>query len=174
MILPVLHALFLPVPMRNIQKDVSTPQFTGLHASSEAASKSKRRTRRRDTQPELLLRGALWRRGLRFRVDVEDLPGRPDVVFRSTQLVIFCDGDFWHGRDWKARRAKLASGANAAYWVAKIESNMARDRRIDEVLSNLGWLVLRFWETDIRDNRNEVCLRIARAIAQRKKKRLRR
>jgi DNA mismatch endonuclease (patch repair protein) len=64
-------------------------------------------------------------------------------------VVVFCDGDFWHGRDWLRRRRKLVAGANAAYWVAKIAANIARDRRNTRLLRHQGWTVVRLWETDI-------------------------
>ena len=71
------------------------------------------------------------------------------MVFRSDGVVVFCDGDFWHGKDWAERRNALARGANAEYWIGKIEGNMERDRRNNEVLRSEGWTVLRFWESDI-------------------------
>ena len=105
--------------------------------------------RRTDTSCERLLRSALWRMGLRFRKNVSTLPGKPDVVFTSRRLAVFCDGDFWHGRDWEKRQQKLAHGHNSAYWIAKIRSNRDRDRRHNEDLRKAGWVVLRLWETDI-------------------------
>lgn len=64
-------------------------------------------------------------------------------------MAVFVDGDFWHGRDWEARRRKLRAGSNAPYWLAKIQTNMERDRRKERELEGAGWLVLRFWETDV-------------------------
>lgn len=66
----------------------------------------------------MLLRRAIWTLGLRYRVDVATLVGRPDLVFPRERVVVFCDGDFWHGRDLLARIAKLRKGSNAPYWVA--------------------------------------------------------
>ncbi len=120
--------------MANIQKEMNLPRFAGLSPSSQAASEAKRRTRGRDTRPELLLRRELWRRGYRYRIHARDLPGRPDLIFRGARVAVFCDGDFWHGRDWTERREKLQAGANGAYWIAKIESNMRRDLRTNELL----------------------------------------
>lgn len=85
-----------------------------------------------------------------YRVDVATLPGRPDIVFTRKRVIIFCDGDFWHGRDLEARIARLERGHNAPYWVEKIRGNVARDRRRDEELANAGWLVIRIWESVIR------------------------
>lgn len=138
-----------------------TPRYDGLAPASPRASAAARgASRKRDTRCEVALRRALWRLGLRYRVDVAALPGRPDIVFRRERVAVFCDGDFWHGRELAARRAKLAAGHNAPYWVAKIESNVARDRRHDEELRAGGWLVLRYWESKVLSAAEET----ARAI----------
>ena len=125
------------------------PRFTNFTPASETASRIKQRNRSRDTRAEVLLRKELWRRGLRYRLHASDLPGKPDIVFRSARVVVFCDGDFWHGRRWHHRREKLARGANAPYWTAKIAANVARDRRNTRALQRSGWTVIRLWETDI-------------------------
>lgn len=67
---------------------------------------------------------------LRYRVNVATLPGKPDLMFARARVVVICDGDFWHGRDWESRRAKLSTGWNASYWIAKIASNIEQDRRV--------------------------------------------
>jgi len=126
------------------------PRFEGFAPSSTRASATARAIRRRDTKPELALRRALFQLGLRYRVHPAGLPGQPDIVFRRQRIVVFVDGDFWHGRHWRARRAKLARGSNAAYWTAKIARNVARDREQEAALRIAGWRVLRFWEQDIR------------------------
>lgn len=97
----------------------------------------------------MALRRALWRRGLRYRLHRKDLPGCPDIVFPGHRVAVFVDGDFWHGRDWPSRKEALRRGSNAAYWVEKIESNMARDRRQEAKLTRSGWTVVRLWETDV-------------------------
>ena len=106
-----------------------------------------RGNRSKHTKPEILLRKALWARGLRYRLHAKDLPGKPDIVFRRAWVVVFCDGDFWHGRDWEQRRAKLADGANPDYWINKIASNRERAVHQSQELEAAGWLVLRFWES---------------------------
>jgi len=129
----------------------ATPSFAGLSASSAASSRvGKAVSRKRDTAPELLLRRALHKRGLRFRVNVNSLAGRPDVVFTRAALAIFVDGDFWHGRDLDVRLAKLGSGHNAPYWTQKIQANVARDARVSELLAQQGWRALRLWESDLK------------------------
>src|SRR5262249_53395809 len=86
----------------------------------------------------------------RYRLSVPGLPGRPDIVFASQRLVVFCDGDFWHGRNLNDRLERLARGHNAQYWVNKVRANVARDIANSAQLRKDGWCVLRLWETDIR------------------------
>jgi DNA mismatch endonuclease, patch repair protein len=102
-----------------------------------------------ETVHERLLRSTLWKRGFRFRKDDRELVGRPDVVFRTERVAVFCDGDFWHGRGWRKLSRKLQVGTNASYWVQKIRTNRLRDRRNDRALARGGWQVVRLWETDI-------------------------
>lgn len=128
------------------------PSFKGLKPASGASSYAKRHNKRRDTKHEILLRRELQRIGLRFRKNVETLPGKPDFVFTRAKLAVFCDGDFWHGRDWRSLKKKLNEGTNAEYWVAKIAANIKRDKRNTALLKKAGWSVIRVWETDIKEN----------------------
>jgi DNA mismatch endonuclease, patch repair protein len=101
--------------------------------------------RGRDTKPERALRSELHRRGLRFRVDIRPLRGlncRADLVFPSERVAVFVDGCFWHGCTVHAERPRRNSG----YWNAKIDANIARDRRNDAVLTQASWCVIRVWE----------------------------
>lgn len=139
--------------------------FAGLLPASAASSRAaKGSSRKRDTRCELVLRRVLWRRGLRYRLDVADLPGRPDVAFTRVRLAVFCDGDFWHGRNLEARVSALANGHNAPYWVAKIRGNVARDARHDAALEALGWKVLRLWERDITRDPEAAADRVLDAV----------
>ena len=78
-----------------------------------------------------------------------ELIGRPDFIFNDEKVAVFCDGDFWHGNNWKKTRPKLAQGANPRYWVEKIAYNRRRDRLINRLLQKAGWKVVRLWESDI-------------------------
>lgn len=128
-----------------------SPSFVGLKPASNKASAAARAcSRKQGTTPEMLLRDGLWKAGCRYRRNVTALPGRPDLVFPKAKLAIFCDGDFWHGREWETRRAKLERGSNPGYWIAKIERNRERDHQNDEALHHLGFTVLRFWESDLK------------------------
>ena len=95
------------------------------------------------------MKEALVALGLRFAENDRDLLGCPDIVLRKQKIVVFCDGDFWHGRNWRLRRARLETGSNADYWLTKISYNMARDKRQRATLRRAGWTVLRLWETDV-------------------------
>ena len=100
---------------------------------------------RRDTRPELAIRRSLHALGYRFRVDYRPEPGlrcRGDIVFTKRKLVVFVDGCFWHGCPEHATAPKN----NAEWWRAKLDANIARDRRTERALANRGWMVIRVWE----------------------------
>lgn len=131
--------------------------FKSYKSTSERASSAARgASRKYDTKPELHLRKALWQSGLRYRINVKDFLGKPDIVFRKKRIVIFCDGDFWHGKNWKTRRKKILQGSNSDYWINKIERNIERDKLITHKLRKAGWIVLRFWESDIYNNTDQI------------------
>jgi len=139
----------------------SIPSFRGLQPASAAASTAARgASAKKNTRCELALRRELWRHGFRYRLHLPDLPGRPDIVFPRHRFVIFCDGDFWHGRDLEHRTAKLTRGHNAAYWTAKVKRNVERDRQNTLALSAAGWNVLRLRETEILRETTKVADRI--------------
>ena len=102
----------------------------------------------KDTKPELLLRKALWANGIHYRKNYKSLPGKPDIVLTKYKIAVFCDGDFWHGRGYKHPGEQVKS--NNKFWVKKLSENVKRDKEVDALLSESGWLVLRFWESDIK------------------------
>ena len=107
----------------------------------------------KDTKPELMLRKELWRRKLRYRKNYKKLPGKPDIVFPRAHLVVFCDGDFWHGHNWAIRGYGSLENELRRYskeWAEKITRNRQRDEQIDMELETLGWKVVRIWESDIK------------------------
>ena len=136
------------------------PSFKGFTSSSDLQSRTKRANRGRNTKPEIALRRALHRLGLRFRLKTEHLPGRPDLIFPSAKAAVFCDGDFWHGRDWRMLRCRLRSRANADYWLAKIEYNRSRDSRVNDELTRLGWSVFRLWEGEILSDPHAAAMKV--------------
>ena len=102
---------------------------------------------------EQLLAKKLWRLGFRYRKNDRKLPGSPDIVLPKHRIAIFVDGEFWHGKDWASRKARLQR--NREYWIEKIEENMARDARVNRELWRQGWTVLRFWEKDVLKHTDE-------------------
>jgi len=136
------------------------PLFIGLQPASISSSLAKQANNSKDRKHEVILRRELYRLGVRYRKNVKHLLGKPDIVIYRARVVIFCDGDFWHGRNWNQLKLKLASGTNANYWVTKIYSNIKRDYKITKQLTASGWFVMRIWEKDIHNN----CFNIAKKI----------
>lgn len=155
-----LHSEVWNGPSGSLGLATKSPSFKGLAAASRTTSEIKRKNRGEDTAQEVLLRRLLWKRGLRFRKNLRTLPGKPDIVFWRYRVAIFCDGDFWHGRDWEKLSAKLVKGSNPHYWVEKVRSNRERDLKNNDLLTHLGWTVLRFWESDIRRSPEAICRQI--------------
>ena len=112
---------------------------------------------------ETLLAKSLWHSGIRYRCNYRKLPGSPDIAITKYHIAIFIDGEFWHGKDWEKRKARLKS--NRDYWIEKIEENMARDQRNDRELQTLGWTVIRFWEKDAKKDVNACASTVIEAIA---------
>jgi len=107
----------------------------------------------KNTRPEITLRSALWNMCLRFRVNYKKLPGKPDVVFTKAKIAVFCDGDYWHGHNWAIRGIKSLDEELSHYsefWSNKIRRNISRDETVNNELINMGWYVIRIWESDIK------------------------
>ena len=127
--------------------------------SKEQTYKIMSGVRSENTNIEVKLRKALWEKGYRYRKNVKELPGKPDIVLTKYRIAIFCDSEFWHGKDWEVLRPKLEKGSNPDFWVNKIERNRQRDSRINKELLFLGWTVIRFWGTDILKKTDE-CIEV--------------
>ena len=107
------------------------------------------------TRPEMSLRKALWNSGFRYRVNYRKLKGKPDIVFTKAKIAIFCDGDFWHGHNWALRGYKDLNEellTYSDYWKEKIIKNIERDKATNEVLLSEGWMVIRIWESSIKED----------------------
>ena len=91
----------------------------------------------------------MWSKGVHYRKNYKGLPGRPDIVITKYKIAVFCDSEFFHGKDWEIQKHKVEKGANADYWVRKITRNMERDRQKDQELKKMGWQVIHFWSKDI-------------------------
>ena len=99
---------------------------------------------------ETLLAKKLWHRGYRYRKNDKRLPGSPDIAILKYRIAVFVDGEFWHGKDWNLRKTRLQR--NREYWIEKIEENMARDHRDDQLLRQTGWTPVHFWEKEVMKN----------------------
>lgn len=106
-----------------------------------AANKSK------GTKPELAFAKVLWGAGIRYRKNDKSVFGKPDFVIKGRKIAIFCDGEFWHGRNWEIRKNDHKS--NCEFWYSKIERNIERDREVNAELERCGWKIFRFWDTEI-------------------------
>ncbi len=104
-----------------------------------------------DTKPEVILRKALWNKGLRYRKNYVALPGKPDIVLTRQKIAIFVDGDFWHARGHQENPGEQVA-TNKEFWQRKLARNVERDKEVIDELTTMGWLVLRFWESDIKNN----------------------
>ena len=115
--------------------------------TSEQRSEIMRCIKGKNTLPEVLLRKALWAKGIRYRINDKRLPGRPDIHIAKAKIAIFVDGEFWHGKNWELKKHKIKS--NRDYWITKIEKNMIRDERVTIELESMGYNVIRLWAGDI-------------------------
>ena len=115
----------------------------------EIRSRIMSRIRSRQTEPEIAFRRYLWQRGWRgYRINLKNLPGKPDIVYTSKKVAIFIDGCFWH----KCPRCFVEPKTNKNYWIPKIERNIERDLEQNNLLRNLGWSVVRIWEHEIEED----------------------
>ena len=112
----------------------------------EQRRKAMRNVRSADTSIEIKMRKALWHEGIRYRKNFKKLPGTPDIAITRWKIAVFCDGSFWHGNGFEAKRP---IGTHREYWKEKIRRNVERDAENNRRLETMGWTVLRFWDKDI-------------------------
>lgn len=126
------------------------PNFSAKNGFTTSVERSSlmKKIRANDTKNEILLRKALWSKGFRYRKNYHALPGKPDIVFLKKKIAIFIDGEFWHGFNWAIKKQKIK--ANRQYWIAKIERNIQRDLENNIALKSAGFVVIRFWEHEIK------------------------
>lgn len=113
----------------------------------------------KNTKIEVTLRKALWKRGYRYRKNYKERPGKPDIVLTKYKIAIFCDSEFFHGKDWEVLKPRLEKGSNSNFWISKISRNRERDDEVNKKLLFMGWTVIRFWGDDIKKNTDE-CIRV--------------
>lgn len=120
--------------------------------TKEQRHKNMSHIKNKDTKIEIILRRALWNKGYRYRKNYKKLPGKPDIVLTKYKIAIFCDSEFFHGKNWDELKNRLYKSNNADFWIKKIQSNIERDEKVDKELKFLGWTVIRFWGNDIKKN----------------------
>ena len=117
------------------------------------------RIKGKDTGPETLVRSELHKRGFRFRKHLEELPGKPDVVFAKSKVAVFVDGDFWHGYRFTTWEHKVSD-----FWKTKITRNRERDAENHRLLRQMGWTVIRLWQHDLERDFEDSIERIVSAV----------
>lgn len=127
--------------------------------TKEQRKRNMQNIKSKDTKIELILRKALWNKGIRYRKNYSKIPGKPDIVITKYRIAIFCDSEFFHGKDWEQLKLRLQKGNNGDFWTNKITKNREHDEEINKQLSFLGWTVIRFWGTDIKKSTNE-CVKV--------------
>lgn len=130
--------------------------------TKEQISYNMKQVKNKDSKIELLLRKELWKRGLRYRKNVSEVYGHPDIAFMGKKIAVFCDSEFWHGFDWENRKNDFKS--NRDFWIPKIEKNIKRDEEVNKQLAEDGWIVFRFWGREIKNDAAKCADIIERAV----------
>lgn len=125
-------------------------------------SENMSRIKSKDTSIEMLLRKALWAKGLRYRLHSKTVFGKPDIIFIGKKVAIFCDSEFWHGKNYI--EGKYTIKTNSSYWNTKLERNISRDKEVNQILAAQGWTILRFWAKDINKNLPDVVNQVMSAL----------
>lgn len=132
--------------------------------TAEQRTRNMQHIRQKDTGIEIQLRKALWAAGYRYRKNVSSLPGKPDIVFTKYHICVFCDSEFWHGKDWDKNKERMKRANNADFWIKKIERTIERDSEVNQRLRLMGWQVIRFWGREIQKNTDGCVQTIKEAI----------
>lgn len=130
--------------------------------TKEIRSFNMSRIRSSGTKIEVLLAKTLWARGVRYRKNDKTVYGKPDFVFKKIKLAVFCDSEFWHGKDLINIQNRI--GTNNEFWVSKITRNIERDLKVNQTLTEAGWTILRYWEKDIKKNIDYITDQITNTI----------
>lgn len=133
--------------------------------TEEQRHRNMQAVKNKDSDIEIRLRKELWKRGIRYRKNVKDVFGHPDIALKKKKIAIFCDSEFWHGFDWERNKEKIHTHRD--FWISKIERNMQRDIEVNRKLQDDGWLVIRFWGNMIKHNVKECADTIVKAVEQR-------
>jgi DNA mismatch endonuclease Vsr len=129
--------------------------------------KNMRAIKSKGSKIEIMLGKAMWSRGLRYRKNDHSVFGKPDFTFKKYKIAIFCDSEFWHGKDWHIRKHDHKS--NIDFWHNKIQKNINRDIKVNKTLTESGWKVIRFWGKEIENDLVNCVAKVERAVYNAKK-----
>ena len=118
--------------------------------TKEQRKKNMQAVKNKGSEIETMLGKSLWAAGLRYRKNDKSVFGKPDFVFKKVKVAVFCDSEFWHGKNWKKKKHEHKS--NIDFWHKKISRNIQRDKEVNRQLRMDGWKVLRFWGKEIKEN----------------------
>ena len=138
--------------MRYKKEKIVVPRFeeaNGFYTTKQRSALMSK-IKGKNTTPEIKLRKELWKIGYRYRLHNKNFPGNPDIVIERLKIIIFVDGEFWHGYNWEEKKKKIKT--NRGFWIPKIERNMQRDAENNNKLEAMGYKVFRFWEAEIKSN----------------------
>ena len=133
--------------------------------TQEQRRKNMQHIKSQGTSIEERMRNALWHSGIRYRKNYKKLPGKPDIAITRYRIAVFCDSSFWHGKDYETKKPV---GTNFQFWDTKIRKNMERDKQVDQMLLNMGWIVLHFWDVEINKKIEDCILTVKESIQLRK------
>jgi len=128
--------------------------------SKEDRRKNMQNIRSKNTIPELLVMNELKRRKIYFAKHVNKIFGKPDIVFRRRKVIVFIDSDFWHYNP----KIFIMPSTNVEYWKKKIQKNRERDKLVNKTLKKEGWRVIRFWESNIKKDKNKIVDKIVKIL----------
>ena len=134
--------------------------------NQEQRRKAMQAIKSKGTGIEKMLCLALWHAGVRYRKNCRTVLGKPDIVFRKYKIAVFCDSEFWHGKNYRQTISRI--GTHASYWTENIAHNMKRDRFVNRELRKQGWLVIRFWGKDIMKKTDSCVRKVCVAIEKRR------
>ena len=137
-----------------------------MKKTKDQIKKNMQAVKSKGSKIEKVLCKELWKRGYRYRKNCTNIFGKPDIVFKSLKIAVFCDSDFWHGKDWQIKKHEIKS--NRDFWYNKIEKNIERDKMVTDELTKQGWVVLRFWGNDIKKETVQCINKIEEKIVEKK------
>lgn len=133
--------------------------------TKEQRQKNMRAIRHKGSEIEILLAKAMWAKGLRYRKNDNSVFGKPDFTFKKHKIAVFCDSEYFHGKNWETQRNLIKT--NTEFWQRKIESNIKRDLVVNDTLTKNGWQVIRLWGDEIKKNLDFCVLMIEKTIGER-------